>query len=73
MQCSSELMTAPGRECHTMSERKKDGENTGEVEARKRRQKRLKRGWLFREENRVNDKMKVSDDKEVTGGKRGGK
>lgn len=37
MRCSSELMAAPGRECHRLSERlrvrKKDGGNTGETGA----------------------------------------
>lgn len=43
-------------------------EHRGETEAGKRRHKRLKRGWLLKEENQVNNKMKVRDNKEVTGG-----
>lgn len=51
-------MAAPGRECHKLSGRKKDGENTGETGARERRHKMLKRGWMLKEGNRVNNKMK---------------
>ena len=73
VQHSSEVMAAPGRECHKLSQRvsaREDGEN---IEERRRLgrgdAKRLKRGRLLEEENRVNgNKMTLSDDKEVTGG-----
>lgn len=60
MQCSSELMAAPGRECHKLSERLRERKMERTQERRRLGKvdiKRLRRGWLLKEGNQVNNKM----------------